>query len=119
MLVLFVVIGFAAGILAGLFGLGGGIIIVPALTLGMGMTSPRAIGTSLGALLLPVGILAAREYWEAGNIDIRAALLVAAGITLGAWLSARYAQHVPPATLQRGFAVLLVVMAVRMWMKAA
>ena len=119
MIALFLVIGFAAGILAGLFGLGGGIIIVPALTLGAGMSAPRAIGTSLGALLLPVGILAAREYWDAGNIDVRAALLVAAGITIGAWVSARYAQHVPPATLQRGFALLLVVMAARMWLKAA
>lgn len=117
--VLYVIIGLAAGLLAGLFGIGGGIVIVPALTLGMGMAYKRAVGTSIGALLLPVGILAAREYWNADNIDVRAALLVALGVTCGAWISARYAQGIAPASLQRAFAVLLVVMAVRMWVKAA
>jgi uncharacterized protein len=117
--VLYLVIGTAAGLLAGLFGVGGGIVIVPALALGMGMGYKRAVGTSIGALLLPVGILAAREYWRSDNIDARAALLIAVGVTGGAWVSARYAQGLAPATLQRGFAVLLVVMAVRMWVKAA
>lgn len=116
---LYVIIGVGAGLLAGLFGVGGGIVIVPALALGMGMSYKRAVGTSLGALLLPVGILAAREYWKGDNIDVRAALLVAVGITAGAWVSARFAQGLPPATLQRGFAILLVVMALRMWVKAA
>ena len=118
MVVLYIIIGVAAGLLAGLFGIGGGIIIVPALALGMGMDYKRAVGTSLAALLLPVGILAAREYWKAGHIDVRAAWLVAFGITAGAWVSARYAQGLPPAMLQRGFAILLVVMAIRMWIKA-
>lgn len=119
MSVLFVVIGLAAGVLAGLFGIGGGIVIVPALALGAGMGYKRALGTSLAALLLPVGILAAREYWAAGNVDVRAALLLALGLTVGAGISAHYAQSVSQATLQRAFAVLMVVMAVRMWLKAA
>lgn len=117
--VLYVIIGIAAGLLAGVFGIGGGIVIVPALALGMGMDYKRAVGTSIGALLLPVGILAAWEYWKSGNIDVRAALLVAVGVTGGAWVSARYAQGLAPAMLQRGFAILLVVMAIRMWVKAA
>ena len=119
MALLYVVIGIAAGLLAGVFGIGGGIVIVPALALGMGMEYKRAVGTSIGALLLPVGILAALEYWKSGNIDVRAAWLVALGITGGAWVSARYAQGLAPAVLQRGFAILLVVMAIRMWVKAA
>lgn len=119
MALLYVIIGIAAGLLAGLFGIGGGIVIVPALALGMGMEYKRAVGTSIGALLLPVGILAALEYWKSGNIDVRAAWLVALGITGGAWVSARYAQGLAPAVLQRGFAILLVVMAIRMWVKAA
>lgn len=117
--VLYILIGFVAGLLAGVFGIGGGIVIVPALALGMGMSLKRAVGTSIGALLLPVGVLAAWEYWKAGNIDFRAALLIALGVTGGAWLSARYAQGLAPALLQRGFAILLVVMAIRMWVKAA
>ena len=116
---LYILIGLVAGLLAGVFGIGGGIVIVPALALGMGMTFKRAVGTSIGALLLPVGILAAWEYWKAGNIDVRAALLIAVGVTAGAWASARYAQGLAPAVLQRGFAILLVVMAIRMWVKAA
>jgi uncharacterized protein len=112
-------IGIAAGLLSGLFGIGGGIVIVPALALGMGMEYKRAVGTSIGSLLLPVGILAARAYWKGGNIDVRAAALIALGLTGGAWLSARYAQGLAPAMLQRGFAILLVVMAVRMWVRAA
>ena len=115
----YLVIGIAAGLLSGLFGIGGGIVIVPALALGMGFEYKRAVGTSIGALLLPVGLLAAREYWNAGNIDMRAALLIALGLFGGAWVSARYAQGLAPATLQRGFAILLVVMAIRMWVKAA
>jgi uncharacterized membrane protein YfcA len=117
--VLYIIIGIVAGLLAGVFGIGGGIVIVPALALGMGMDYKRAVGTSIGALLLPVGILAAWEYWRSGNIDLRAAWLIAVGVTGGAWVSARYAQGLAPAMLQRGFAILLVVMAIRMWVKAA
>jgi uncharacterized membrane protein YfcA len=115
---LYVLIGLGAGLLSGVFGIGGGIVIVPALALGIGMAPRRAVGTSLGALLLPVGILAAWQYWQEGNIDIRAALLIALGITAGAWISARASSAASPALLQRGFALFLVVVAVRMWVKA-
>ncbi len=118
MIVLYIVIGLAAGLLAGVFGVGGGIVIVPVLALGMGMAPRRAIGTSIGALLLPVGILAARQYWQEGNMDIRGALLIALGITGGAWISARASAAASPQLLQRGFAVFLVIVAARMWVKA-
>jgi len=117
--VLYVVIGLCAGLLAGVFGIGGGIVIVPALTLWMGMAPRRAVGTSLGALLLPVGILAARQYWSEGNIDVRGAALIAAGVTAGAWASARFSQGIAPATLQKGFALLLLAVAIRMWVRAS
>ena len=117
--VLFVVIGLVAGLLAGVFGIGGGIVIVPALALWMGMAQRRAVGTSIAALLLPVGILAAWQYWNEGNIDVRGALLISLGVTVGAFISARYSQGLAPATLQKGFAVLLLVVAVRMWVKAS
>lgn len=116
--VLFLLLGGVAGILSGLFGIGGGVVIVAALVGWFKMPIHQATGTSLAALLLPVGVLGAREYWKAGHVDVRAALLIALGLTFGAWAGARYAQGVAPATLQRGFALFLAVMAVRMWFKA-
>ncbi len=73
----FLLIGLGAGVLSGLFGIGGGILIVPALMLLARMEPTTATGTSLGALLLPVGMLGAWEYHKNGNINIGASLLVA------------------------------------------
>ena len=114
---LYLAIGLSAGVLSGLFGLGGGIVIVAALVSVGRMPIHTATGTSLAALLLPVGILGAREYWQAGHVDVRAALLISAGIAVGVFFGARYAQGLAPVTLQRAFAVFLGLMAVRMWVK--
>lgn len=78
----------------------------------------RATGTSLAALLLPVAILGVMQYWKAGHVDVRAAVLLAGGLLVGAWAGARLALQMNGATLQRTFAVFLVVMAVRLWVKA-
>ena len=118
MIFLLVLIGLAAGVLAGVFGIGGGILIVPALVFVAGMPIVTATGTSLGALLLPVGALGAWQYYRLGNLDIRAAALVALGLFLGTPFGARLAQTIAPWTLQRAFAVFLLVVAVRMWIKA-
>ena len=118
MIVLYVLVGLAAGVLSGLFGIGGGIVIVPALVLMARMPHLTATGTSLGALLLPVGALGAWQYYRSGHLDVRAALLVAAGLTAGAWAGACLALHVPPAALQRAFAVFLAAVAVRVWVSA-
>ncbi len=114
----FIAIGLAAGVLAGLFGIGGGVLIVPALMYFGGLPIKTATGTSLMALLLPVGLLGAVAYWRAGHIEIRSGLLVAAGLFLGAWFGARLALSAPPAVMQKLFAVLLVIVAVRMFLKA-
>ena len=118
MVLTLVLIGLAGGVLAGLFGIGGGVLIVPALVYFAGMPIKSATGTSLGALLLPVGLLGAMTYWKAGNLEVRAAVLVAAGLFFGAWAGARLAQAMNPALLQRLFAVFLVLVAVRMFLKA-
>lgn len=118
MVVTFILVGLAAGILSGLFGIGGGVLIVPALVYFGAMSIKSAIGTSLGALLLPVGLLGAATYWKAGDIEIRASLLVALGLFVGAYFGARVAQVVPTQLLQRMFAVFLVAVAVRMFLKA-
>jgi uncharacterized membrane protein YfcA len=115
---LFLGLGVAAGILAGLFGIGGGVIMVFGLVSVFRLPFTVATGTSLAAMLLPVGALGVWEYWRNHNINLRAAILLAFGLLVGTWLGARLANDLPPALLQRGFAVFMVVMAVRLWMTA-
>lgn len=118
MILTLVLIGLAAGVLAGLFGIGGGVLIVPALIYFAAMPIKTATGTSLGALLLPVGLLGAMAYWKAGHIDVRASLIIAAGLFFGALFGARLALTMQSGLLQRAFAIFLVAVAVRMFIKA-
>jgi uncharacterized membrane protein YfcA len=83
-----VTIGLIGGIAAGLFGIGGGIVIVPALIYWAGFSQHRATGTSLALLLPPLGLAAAIEYYRHGNVDIRAAIILAAAMFLGSWAGA-------------------------------
>lgn len=114
-ILIFLLVGLGAGVLSGLFGVGGGVLIVPALIFLMGMTSHTAVGTSLGALLLPVGMLGAFAYYRSGNLELKASLLIAAGLFVGAWFGARIALSLSPVNLTRAFAVFLALVAVRMW----
>jgi uncharacterized membrane protein YfcA len=103
-------IGLFAGVLSGMFGIGGGIVIVPALTLLLGMEQRRAVGTSLGALLLPVGLPGVLGYAASGQVDLIVALPVAIGLAVGALGGARLALRLPPQTVKRlygGFLVLV------------
>ena len=113
----FLLIGLGAGVLSGLFGIGGGIVIVPALLFFAKMHPATATGTSLGALLLPVGALGAWQYWKAGNLEWKASLLLAAGLFFGAFFGARVAQHLPAAVLKKSFAIFLVLVAIQLWRK--
>jgi uncharacterized membrane protein YfcA len=118
MIGIFLLIGLAAGVLSGLFGIGGGLLIVPALILVGGFSPKMAVGTSLGALLLPVGLLGAYTYYQHGHLNVRASLLLALGLFGGAWVGARIAQTLPGPTLQRLFAVFIALVAVRLWLEA-
>jgi uncharacterized protein len=118
MSLIFLAIGLAAGLLSGLFGIGGGILIVPALLIVGRMSPLTATGTSLGALLLPVGALGAWQYYKNGHVEVRASLLIALGLLVGAYFGARFAQGLDPATAKRAFAVFLVVVSARIWMTA-
>jgi len=115
---LIVVLGLAAGVLAGLFGIGGGVIMVVGLVSLTRLPFPVATGTSLAAMLLPVGALGVWVYWKNGNVDFRAAALLGIGLFVGAWFGAKIANTTAPAAMQRAFAVFMVIMAVRMWATA-
>jgi hypothetical protein len=114
----YLLIGLGAGVLSGLFGIGGGIVIVPALLFFARMLPATATGTSLGALLLPVGALGAYEYYRHGNVEVRASLLIAAGLFFGAYAGARLNQLLSPVQAKRAFAVFLVLVAARLWVTA-
>ena len=107
-------IGVLAGVFAGMFGIGGGLIIVPALALLYGMKQHAAVGTSLGALLLPVGALSAWVYWKNGNLDVKYSALIAAGLLVGAFVGAKLVEPVSDLTLRRMFGGFLLVVSVRM-----
>jgi uncharacterized membrane protein YfcA len=114
---LFLLVGLGAGVLSGLFGIGGGIVIVPALLFFAKYEPQMATGTSLGALLLPVGALGAWQYWKAGNLELRASLLIAVGLFFGAFVGARVAQHLSAPVLKKSFAIFLVLVAIQLWRK--
>jgi uncharacterized membrane protein YfcA len=101
-------IGLVVGLASGVVGIGGGILFVPALIWLLGMDQHKAQGTSLGALLLPVGLFAFLEYYRKGNADIRVAALLAAGFLVGGYFGAVGAQHIPDIWLRRIFAVTLI-----------
>lgn len=109
------VIGLGAGVLSGIFGIGGGVVIVPALVLALGFEQKTAVGTSLGALILPVAALSVLQYYRAGHVEIRTSLLISAGIFVGSLVGARIALGTADLLLRRLFALLLVIIAVRLF----
>jgi hypothetical protein len=111
---LLLLVGLLVGMLSGVVGIGGGILFVPALIWLLGMDQHKAQGTSLGALLAPVGILAFWEYYRKGNADLRVAMLLAAGFFIGGYFGAAGAQWIPDLWLRRVFAVTLIVVGGKM-----
>jgi len=107
-------IGLVAGVFSGMFGIGGGLIIVPALIFIVKLRELEAIGTSLAALIPPVGLLGAAEYYRNGLINIRYAALIAAGLFVGAYFGAKIMIGLPPHVIRRVYAVFLFVIATRM-----
>lgn len=109
--ILALIIGAIAGVLGGSFGIGGGILIVPALVLGLGFSQHKAQGTSLVALLAPVGILAFLDYYKRGDADLKLGGIIAAGFLFGALGGSRLALATDEMTMRRAFAAFLVIIA--------
>ena len=101
-------IGAVAGVLSGLFGIGGGVVIVPALIYFAGFDQHKATGTSLAVLLPPVGIGAALEYYRHGGVDIRAAAIVAVSLFAAGWISAIFANRLSGSYLRLAFGVFVI-----------
>lgn len=117
MVLLFLGIGLVAGVLSGLFGIGGGIIIVPALMILAKFPAIKATGSSLGAMMLPIGaFIGALTYYKNGNLDVRASVLIALGMIVGAYIGSHVVQHLSDVHLRRAFAVLLAVTSVKVWL---
>ena len=112
--ILLIAIGLGAGVVSGLFGVGGAIVIIPALVLLLKFSQHTANGTSLAALLLPVGLLGALEYYRRGEVNVPYAIVIGLGLAIGALGGAKLAGIVPDLWLRRAFGVLLVIMATRL-----
>jgi len=113
-ILILILIGLCAGVLSGLFGVGGGIIIVPALVFFIGMSQHQAQGTSLGLMLLPIGILAAYNYYKTGNLDIKSGLIIAGAFVLGGYFGSKLSLNISELWLKRIFGVLMLVVALRL-----
>ena len=107
-------IGVIAGVASGLFGVGGAIVMIPALVMLLKMSQHAANGTSLAALLLPVGLLGVAEYYRRGEVNVPYAILLALGLFIGAWLGAKLAGGVSDLALRRAFGVFLLLAAGRL-----
>ncbi len=108
------VLGVVVGIISGVIGIGGGAFLIPALIFFYGMSQKTAQGTSIATLLLPIGIFAFWTYYRASHVDLKLALLIAVGFAAGGWFGGLWAQHLSDVVLRRGFAVLLVALAIKL-----
>ena len=113
-IILFILIGLLAGVLSGLFGIGGGVIIVPALIFLCGFSQLKAQGTSLAVLLPPVGIAAFLIYYKQGNVDIKAGILIVIFLIIGSFFGAKMASAVPIDVLKKLFGILMLLISIKM-----
>lgn len=111
----FSIIGIVAGIAGGLLGIGGAVIIIPALVFLFGFSQETAQGTTLMLMVPPIGLLAALEYYKAGYVNWKAVVFIALFFLIGGWIGAKIAVKTDPAILRKIFALFLVFIAVRMF----
>jgi uncharacterized membrane protein YfcA len=115
-IIILILIGLTAGVFSGLIGIGGAIIIIPSLIYFLGMNQYSAQGTSLGIMLPPIGILAAWSYYKEGALNFQYAMIIAAAFIVGGYIGSRFALNIPEAMLRKVFAVVLAVIAIKMFL---
>ena len=113
-ILILLLIGLLAGILGGMVGVGGGIIVVPALVLVLGYTQQQAQGASLVLLLLPVGVLAVINYYKQGYVDFKVVFIMAAAFILGGWIGSKLALSLPADTVKRIFGLFIIGVGIKM-----
>ncbi|MBC8266327.1 MAG: sulfite exporter TauE/SafE family protein [Flavobacteriales bacterium] len=113
-ILILVIIGLLAGILSGIVGIGGGLIMIPMLILFLGLSQQSAQGTSLAVMLPPIGILAAMNYYKAGFVEWKFALIIATTFIIGGYFGAKFAVSVSPTVLKKIFGAVLLVAAIKM-----
>ena len=113
-LLILIVIGIITGIMAGMLGIGGAIIMIPALVLLLGFTQQSAQGTSLAVMLPPIGILAAYNYYKAGHVNIKFAIILAIAFIIGSYFGSKIALNLPQPVLKKIFGILLLLVAAKM-----
>ena len=113
-LIILVIIGLVAGLVSGSMGVGGGIIIIPALVLFLGLSQQQAQGTSIAVISVPVAAVAAFNYYKGGFINIKFAAIIILTFVVGAYFGSKVAVHIPAKTLQKSFGVLLLLVGIKM-----
>jgi uncharacterized membrane protein YfcA len=112
--VMYVLLGLIAGVFGGMFGVGGGVILIPAMVYFFGLTQHQAQGTTLAIMVPPIGLLAAWRYYQSGNVKLAMALLICAGFLVGGYLGASLVQKIPELLMKRMFGSLLMLIALKM-----
>lgn len=107
------IIGLIAGTLSGMLGIGGAILIIPSLVMFLGFTQPMAQGTALLMMVLPVGALAAWQYYQKGMVDVKSALILGLFFFVGGYFGAKWATQIPALLLKKMFAILLILIALK------
>ncbi len=113
-IVLLLITGIVAGFIAGGFGVGGGIIIVPALLFMFGLSQHEAQGTSFAVLLFPIGILGVWNYYRKGFVNTKFVVILVIAFVLGSYLGSLLSVHLPARTLKKAFAVLMLIAGIKM-----
>lgn len=112
--VLYLLLGLVAGTFSGLIGIGGAIIIIPALVLFFGLSQHLAQGTTLALMVPPIGLLAAWTYYKAGSVDLKIAGLICLGFFVGGLIGAKFATEISGEVLRKIFGLVLLVASIRM-----
>lgn len=113
----YLLIGIGAGIVGGFFGIGGGVVILPALIMLQGFSQKMAQGTSLVALIAPVGLFALFNYYKENQVDLRAGGLIALGFLGGGYFGSKIALGLDENLLRKGFSIFLVLIAIQLFFK--
>ncbi len=112
--ILYVILGLVAGIFGGFFGIGGAIIVIPALVYIFCLTQHAAQGTTLAFMVAPVGLLAALRYYQNGNVNLSIAIFICLGFFVGGFIGGHFVQYVPGPLLKKMFGILLFFISMQM-----